>query len=147
MADAAQASQEEELLAWVTGKCQSGENIELEEGWQKIADHGTNVLESILTGTNKAAKPFGHKGYSGIYTLSYRMCSQPAAKDWSEDLYKRHADSIQDYLKRIAVPALKEKHDIYMLHEFIKHWENHKEPALQVFSETLGKYHDANSNK
>jgi cullin 1 len=126
MADEARARREEQLLEWVTEKCQSGDNIELEEGWTKIKDHGTVVLESILTGTNEAAKPFGHKGYSGIYTLSYRMCSQPAAKDWSEDLYKRHAESIQSYLERIAVPALKAKHDIYLLHDFIKHWENHK---------------------
>ena len=117
---------EDELLAWVTQKCQSGENIELEEGWGKIQTYGTTVLAGILKGDVQGNKPFGPKGYSGIYTLSYRMCSQPAAKDWSEDLYKRHALSITAYLKETVEPALQGKHDEFLLQEFIRHWENHK---------------------
>ena len=47
-----QSDREDELLVWVTQKCQSGDNIELEEGWDKIKGHGTDVLESILKGEN-----------------------------------------------------------------------------------------------
>ena len=126
MAESNQTDRESELLAWVTNICQTGEEIELEEGWAKIESYGTNVLEAILKGEVQESKPFGTRGYSSIYTLSYRMCSQPAAKDWSEDLYRRHGESISKYLCDVVQPALKEKHDVYLLQEFVKHWENHK---------------------
>jgi cullin 1 len=117
---------EAELLVWVTDRCQTGDTIELEEGWDKITQYGTSTLEGVLTGSTEASAPFGRRGYSSLYTVSYRMCSQPAAKDWSEQLYNRHAETISDYLNRIVLPALQGKHDEFLLREFIKHWENHK---------------------
>ena len=71
---------------------------------------------------------FTTKGFASLYTLSYKMCNQPANMDWSSELYTRHKASIRTYIERVVVPALRQQASAkaYLLREFIAHWENHK---------------------
>eukprot|EP01018_Ginkgo_biloba_P007050 Gb_40660 [translate_table: standard] len=54
------------------------------------------------------------------------MCTQKRAWDNSQQLYDRYRESIEEYITSMVLPALKEKHDEYMLRELVKRWDNHK---------------------
>jgi len=142
------------LLQWITDRCNSMEPIGLEEGWQKIKECGIDILEMVLTigrkGRMKAseiklshsmavndksvqemqkkreAKPFGCKGYSSLYTISYRMCSHAGNMDWSNQLYERYGTTIKDFLRSHVLSSLTDQHDEYLLQAFRLAWSNHK---------------------
>lgn len=114
------------MLDWVTTICARGSEVPLEEGWHRIKGFGIDKLCDILRGVASESKPFGHKGYSSLYTLSFRMCSQPGAMDWSQQIYERYIQEITAYLNEHVIPSLQQKHDLYLLNDFVHHWDNHK---------------------
>ncbi|KAH9328425.1 hypothetical protein KI387_000533, partial [Taxus chinensis] len=56
----------------------------------------------------------------------YNMCTQKPPQDYSQQLYDRYRESFEDYITSMVLPALREKHDEFMLRELVKRWENHK---------------------
>eukprot|EP00937_MAST-01D_sp_MAST-1D-sp2_P006022 g6022.t1 len=102
--------------------------IGLEEGWeQEIKVKAIDVLEDILNGgLDKTQKVFPPKEYMQIYTTCYNMCTQRSPYNWSEQLYQRHGETIQKYLQETVLPALRDKHDEFLLRELRSRWNNHK---------------------
>lgn len=149
------------LLEWTTNKCNTMEPIDLEEGWEKIKDCGIDVLEYVLkSGSQKKAtaseikldhnqnkadkavkemqmkrmvRPFGSKGYSSLYTISYRMCSHAGNMDWSEQLYQRYGETIREFLTSHVLSTLEDQHDEYLLQAFNNAWCNHKIMVTWMF--------------
>ncbi|XP_021767306.1 cullin-1-like [Chenopodium quinoa] len=97
--------------------------IELEEGW-KFMEKGIRKLIMILEGLPEP--PFTSEDYSMLYTTIYNMCTQKAPYDYSQQLYDNYKQAFVDYIVSTVLPALKEKHDEYMLIELVKRWSNHK---------------------
>lgn len=107
---------------------QSPKVIGLEEGWNnEIKTKAIDVLEEILnTGVDKTNKTFPPGTFMPIYTTCYNMCTQRQPYNWSEQLYQRHGDTIKNYLSSTVLPALRDKHDEYLLKELHHRWTNHK---------------------
>ncbi|XP_023643736.1 putative cullin-like protein 2 [Capsella rubella] len=52
------------------------------------------------------------------------MCTQK--DDYSQQLYEKYRQVIEDYTIQTVLPSLREKHGNDMLEELIKRWNNHK---------------------
>jgi len=100
-----------------------GDVIELEDGWADIKA-AINKLVDILENP-ETSEPFTTKKYVEVYTRCYNMCTQRSPHNWSEQLYERHGDTIEEYLTARVLPVLQEKRDEYLLKEMVKRWKNH----------------------
>ncbi len=121
--------------------------ISLEDGWTEIEQKAINVLENVLRDgfdtKQKAQKVFPPHAYVNIYTICYKMCTQSQPYNWSNELYKRHGDVIEEYIAGTVIPALNSKHGEYLLKELVRRWEDHKimNSWLQKFFMYLDRYH------
>ncbi|CAK4609205.1 hypothetical protein AeMF1_020873 [Aphanomyces euteiches] len=102
--------------------------IELEEGWEKIKTKAIDVLLEILDkGFDKVTTcPFPPQQYMPIYTVCYDMCTQRTPYNWSAQLYTRHGETFEAYLRENVLPALQNQHDEFLLNELHRRWQNHK---------------------
>lgn len=96
--------------------------ISLEEGWEYMSD-GITKLKSILEGS---VEQFNSEEYMMLYTTIYDMCTQKPPNDYSQQLYDRYREAIEDYIRSTVLPSIREKHDEFMLRELVKRWGNHK---------------------
>lgn len=97
--------------------------IDLEQGWE-FMQKGIKKLINILEGVPE--QQFNSEEYIMLYTTIYNMCTQKPPQDYSQQLYDRYRESFEDYITTMVLPALREKHDEFMLRELVKRWENHK---------------------
>ncbi|VVA89777.1 unnamed protein product [Arabis nemorensis] len=100
----------------------SGKIIELDEGWSFMMT-GVSKIARILEGKDES---FESEQYINLYTTIYDMCIQKPPKDYSQQLYDKYREVIEDYAKETVLPSLREKHDEYMLKELSLRWDNHK---------------------
>jgi cullin 1 len=98
--------------------------IPLEDGWETLKVGAIEKLQTIIEGDWQT--PLSAAEYSQLYATCYNMCTQKPPNNWAEQLYNRYAQSIKEYLQRAVLPAIQDKHDEPMLHEFVKRWQNHK---------------------
>lgn len=98
------------------------------------------MLEEGFQGKTKL---FSNAEYANTYTLCYNMCTQRAPFNWSEQLYQRHGETISSYLEKVVFPALKDRHDEFLLKELVRRWENHKimNKWMQKFFMYLDRYY------
>nr|XP_009794360.1 PREDICTED: cullin-1-like isoform X2 [Nicotiana sylvestris] len=96
--------------------------IELEEGWE-FMQKGVTKLKKILEGQQDS---FNSEEYMMLYTTIYNMCTQKPPHDYSQQLYEKYKEAFEEYINSIVLPALRERHDEFMLREFVKRWTNHK---------------------
>ncbi|CAN4091490.1 unnamed protein product [Withania somnifera] len=54
------------------------------------------------------------------------MCTQKPPNDYSQQLYEKYKEAFEEYINSNVLPALREKHNEFMLREFVKRWVNHK---------------------
>ncbi|CAI0467391.1 unnamed protein product [Linum tenue] len=97
--------------------------IELEQGWE-IIERGITRLKNILEGLPEPK--FSSANYMELYTTVYNMCTQKPPHDYSQQLYDRYRESIEDYINSMVLPSLREKHDEFVPRELVKRWANHK---------------------
>ncbi|KAJ8440631.1 hypothetical protein Cgig2_031048 [Carnegiea gigantea] len=109
--------------------------LSLEEGWAQM-EKGITKLKRILEGLPET--PFNSEEYMMLYTCDggnshtlkyrtiYNLCTQKPPHDYSEQLYKNYKQAIEDYINSMVLPALRDKHDEFMLKELVKRWLNHK---------------------
>ncbi|GLJ46218.1 hypothetical protein SUGI_0973740 [Cryptomeria japonica] len=97
--------------------------IDLEQGWE-FMQKGIKKLINILEGVPE--QQFNSEEYMMLYTTIYNMCTQKPPQDYSQQLYDRYRESFEDYITTMVLPALREKHDEFMLRELVRRWENHK---------------------
>uniref|UniRef100_A0A7S2JV95 Cullin family profile domain-containing protein n=1 Tax=Leptocylindrus danicus TaxID=163516 RepID=A0A7S2JV95_9STRA len=101
--------------------------IQLEEGWNdQIKAKAIDVLIDILDNNFEGGrKGFDPGEYIPIYTTCYDMCTQRSPYNWSRDLYNRHGETIQNYLTRTVLPALRQENGIQLLKQLRVRWKNH----------------------
>ncbi|KAL2608272.1 hypothetical protein R1flu_026845 [Riccia fluitans] len=97
--------------------------IELEAGWTTM-QKGITKLRNLLEGVPE--QQFNSEEYMMLYTTIYDMCTQKPPQDYSQQLYDRYKESFEEYINTMVLPALREKHDEFMLRELVKRWDNHK---------------------
>ncbi|KAL9253635.1 Cullin-1-like protein [Drosera capensis] len=97
--------------------------IELDQGWG-FMEKGITKLKKILEGLDEPQ--FNPEDYMMLYTTIYNMCTQKPPHDYSQNLYEKYQESFNVYISSTVLPAIKEKHDVYMLNELVKRWKNHK---------------------
>jgi len=127
----------------------NGQLISLEQGWdEEIKKKAIDVLEDMLDNGLKEGKAnlFPSKDYIEIYTTCYNMCTQRSPYNWSHELYQKHGETIEDYLKRTVLPALREKNGKggpILLRELQYRWNNHllMNKWLMKFFIYLDRYH------
>jgi len=110
----------------------SGKIITIAEGWDnQIKKNAIDVLEDILDNglTMDGGKFFSNKSYITVYTTCYDMCTQRAPYNHSQQIYQRHGETIQDYLERTVLPAIRSKGasggGVPLLEELEFRWNNH----------------------
>jgi len=95
-----------------------------------------DVLEKTLDdGFDTSFEP---KEYIRIYTTCYDMCTQRSPYNWSRDLYTRHGETIEAYLRNTVLPALQDKTGqggTILLNEIKHRWSNH-----QIMNKWLKKF-------
>ncbi|CAK9199261.1 unnamed protein product [Sphagnum troendelagicum] len=97
--------------------------IELEQGWA-FMQKGITKLKNLLEGVPE--QQFNSEEYIMLYTTIYNMCTQKPPQDYSQQLYDRYRESFEEYINSMVLPALREKHDEFMLRELVMRWDNHK---------------------
>mmetsp|Transcript_502 Transcript_502/g.1078 ORF Transcript_502/g.1078 Transcript_502/m.1078 type:complete len:741 (+) Transcript_502:66-2288(+) len=115
----------------------NGNIIQLEDGWNNVIKQGAiDVLERTLDdGFDTSFEP---KEYIRIYTTCYDMCTQRSPYNWSRDLYTRHGETIETYLRNTVLPALQDKTGqggTILLNELKHRWSNH-----QIMNKWLKKF-------
>ncbi|CAK9857857.1 unnamed protein product [Sphagnum jensenii] len=99
------------------------EVIELEQG-RAVMQKGITKLKNLLEGVPE--QQFNSKEYIMFYKTIYKMCTQKPPQDYSQQLYDRYRESFEEYINSTVLPALREKHDEFMLRELVMRWDNHK---------------------
>ncbi|KAF7848304.1 hypothetical protein BT93_L2113 [Corymbia citriodora subsp. variegata] len=56
----------------------------------------------------------------------FKKCNQVPPHNYSQQLYDKYRESLEEYLKSTVLPSLREKRDKFLLREFVKMWANHK---------------------
>jgi len=119
--------------------------IQLEEGWNdEIKPKAIDVLIELLdTNFEGKKKGFPPAEYVIIYTTCYNMCTQRSPYNWSRDLYNRHGETIQTYLRDNVLPALQEECGAQLLKELRLRWKNHNimNKWMMKFFSYLDRYH------
>ncbi|XP_074345657.1 cullin-1-like [Apium graveolens] len=97
--------------------------VKLDEG-VAILMRGVKKLERILEGLHDLQ--FTSDEYIEAYTSVYNLCTQKPPHDYSQQLYEKYLDVFKEYIDSTVLPSLSQKHDVFMLRELAKRWENHK---------------------
>lgn len=73
-----------------------------------------------------------------LHRTCYDMCTQRSPYNWSRDLYQRHGETIEQYLRNTVLPALQDKTGqggTILLNELKHRWSNH-----QIMNKWLKKF-------
>ncbi|CAL9238164.1 unnamed protein product [Arabidopsis halleri] len=103
------------------------EAIKFEEGWSYLQKGITRLIRH-LEGEPEQALNAQH--CMELYNTAFHMCTQKP--DYSQQLYDKYREVIEDYTMQTVLPSLREKHDEYMLRELVKRWNNHKLMVRQL---------------
>ena len=128
--------------------------IQLEDGWKQIETVLLERLERFLENNNtieldadNKAALISNKEKMECYNVIYKMCTQHAPHNWSEQLYKRHNDRVERYLFANVLPELEKisprRGGVYLLKELNKRFDNHKRMTkfLQVTFQYVDRYY------
>ncbi|KAI4303721.1 hypothetical protein MLD38_039319 [Melastoma candidum] len=97
--------------------------IEFEEGWE-IVKKGLTKLENLLEWTPEL--PFTGEDYMMIYTTIYSMCTQKPPHHYSQKIYDKYKEVIEEYLAMKVFPSLASTYGDFLLRDFVIRWRNHK---------------------
>ncbi|XP_045815621.1 cullin-1-like [Trifolium pratense] len=116
--------------------------IELDEGWSHM-QRGITKLKRLLEGLPESQ--FSSEEYMMLYTTIYNMCTQKAPHDHSKELYEKYKRCFKEYIRSTVLSAVRNKHDEFMLREFVQRWSNHKVLVkwLSRFFQYLDRYYVA----
>uniref|UniRef100_A0A0D9Y8K8 Cullin family profile domain-containing protein n=1 Tax=Oryza glumipatula TaxID=40148 RepID=A0A0D9Y8K8_9ORYZ len=114
--------------------------VDLEDGWRDVLA-GVAKLKCILDGSNVVH--FFPDEYMHLYTTVYNMCTQKPPNDYSQVLYDRYKQALDDHIESVVLPSLNEKHGEFLLREIVQRWEKHKLMVrwLRRFFDYLDRYY------
>ncbi|XP_039021407.1 cullin-1-like [Hibiscus syriacus] len=86
--------------------------------------------------------PLNYSSSSLICSTIYNMCNQKEPHDYSEQLYNKYKETLDEYITSTVLPPLREKHDEFMLRELAQRWLNHKVMVMWLtrFFQYLDRY-------
>jgi hypothetical protein len=136
---AEETDREEILFQKSKALCDSG-GVTFEEGWEIIKNLGLNTLSKTMydflkcsKGENRVRekKPFGVKGHSCLYTISYKITNSNCAtfhgqQDLAFELYNIVCSFISDHLKEQQVEVRKVMKDNMKLDDYVFSWRCYK---------------------
>ncbi|KAK4265730.1 hypothetical protein QN277_026747 [Acacia crassicarpa] len=102
---------------------EGGVVIDQDERWDLLQE-GIMELKNILEGLPE--QQFSTEHYLMLYSIIFNMCTQRDPQDYPQQLYDKYRESFEEYIASTVLPALREKHDEFMLRELVKRWANHK---------------------
>ncbi|XP_074338338.1 cullin-1-like isoform X2 [Apium graveolens] len=116
--------------------------IDFGSGWEVI-QKGISKFKKILEGQNETQ--FSSEDYMELYNTIYKMCTQKPPHDYSQHLYEKYREVFEEYITSTVLPSLQEKHDEFLLREFVNSWNNHRVLVrwLSRFFHYLDKYFTA----
>ncbi|XP_019087047.1 PREDICTED: putative cullin-like protein 2 [Camelina sativa] len=96
--------------------------LNFEEGWLSLEEGITELIRNIERECEPALNPQQHLN---LYTIIYNMCIQKNSDYYSQQLYEKYRQVIEDYTIQTVLPSLREKHGEDMLRELVRRWKNH----------------------
>nr|CAB3473138.1 unnamed protein product [Digitaria exilis] len=99
------------------------EIILIDDGWKHMKQ-GIATLRRILA--DEPDVSFNSESYMALYTTIYNMCTQKAPHDYSEQLYDKYKEALDEYITTTVLPSMREKHGEFLLRELVLRWKNHK---------------------
>ncbi|KXG35165.1 hypothetical protein SORBI_3002G141600 [Sorghum bicolor] len=103
--------------------------VGLEEGWSFVATGLSKIRRAIDCG----GEGLSSGEYMQVFTTVYCMCTQASPHNYSEQLYQRYKEDLDDYIKSNVLTFLRELRGETLLRELVERWRNHN---LIVRSET-----------
>ncbi|GMI93912.1 cullin 1, AUXIN RESISTANT 6, INCURVATA 13 [Hibiscus trionum] len=97
--------------------------IDFDQGWDPM-HKGIKKLRRILEALPEP--PFTSAEYVMLYTTIYTMCTLNPPHDYSQQLYDKYREALEEYNTSTLSPSLREKRDEFLLWELVKCWGNHK---------------------
>ncbi|XP_050143416.1 cullin-1-like isoform X1 [Malus sylvestris] len=97
--------------------------IEWDQGWDHV-QQGIAKMNRIIQGSSEPQ--FTSEEYMSLYTTIYNMSIQQPPHNYSRQLYEKYQETIEEYISSTVLPPLMEKHDEFMLQEYVKNWVNYK---------------------
>mmetsp|Transcript_13691 Transcript_13691/g.33492 ORF Transcript_13691/g.33492 Transcript_13691/m.33492 type:complete len:746 (+) Transcript_13691:154-2391(+) len=94
--------------------------IQLDEGYAKIKQTGIDPFIRMIE--TKQSEFFKARQFVELYDHIFRMCIQREPYNWSQDLYDKYTESIQQYLKNTVKPALEKARQTYES-AYLREWE------------------------
>ncbi|KAI3946159.1 hypothetical protein MKW98_008752 [Papaver atlanticum] len=107
----------------------------LEEVWPQMED-GIRKLKNILEGVPGESQ-FDSDTYMRLYTTVYDLCTQQGRHD--DAIHGIYIETYHTYLRSRVLPAIQEKHDVFMLRELMKR-SNHEVMNGEEIDRTLVKH-------
>ncbi|ESQ30781.1 hypothetical protein EUTSA_v10012200mg [Eutrema salsugineum] len=98
---------------------------DFEQGWEYM-QVGITKLKRFVEGLPGPA--LDPELYMDLYTTVYCRSRGKPPHDYSEKLYDKYHETIEEYINSTVLPALREKHDdeYMLLRELVKRWSSHK---------------------
>ncbi|XP_008238426.1 PREDICTED: cullin-1-like isoform X1 [Prunus mume] len=97
--------------------------IEFDQGWDYIQSMLTKI-KRILEGLPEPQ--FSSVEYMNVYTTIYNMCTQKPPHNYSQQLYDKYKEALEEYVTTTVLPSVIEKHDEFMLWELVRRWANYR---------------------
>lgn len=123
-----------------------------EDGWKKI-EKAVKILEEVLSNgiQSRNTRLFEPVEYMDVYAVCFNMCTQKSPYRWTHELYQKHGETIETYLKTSVLPHLlktTEQGGEILLKELDDKWSNHQimNKWLQKFFEYIDRMYVNNVN-
>ncbi|KAL4385870.1 hypothetical protein GQ457_09G008190 [Hibiscus cannabinus] len=97
--------------------------IDFDGGWDHVYK-GIKQLRRILEGLPEP--PFTSGEYVMLYSTVYNMCARNPPHNYSQQLYDKYREVLEEYITSTLSPSLRGKRDDFLLRELVKIWGNHK---------------------
>lgn len=116
------------LIEYATNKSINQDEICLEEGWSICKEYGIDVVARLLKDGMVDKKPFGNRGYSSLYSISFMLCAQANTPDHSSTIYNNINTAVASFLTETVVQPLLDPNlvGVPMIGKFSRAWDNHK---------------------
>lgn len=98
--------------------------VSLKDGWGHIYDKGILKLQRMVRGNLSGELQFTNEEFMELYSLVYNMCNQE--RPHTAKLYKLFRKSVEHYLTKVSVPAVRESPEDFKCAAIVKQWQDHR---------------------
>ena len=95
--------------------------IELEEGWSKMIQPNIDTMVHVVW-NNSTEHKLDNKTYMTIFSAVYTMCEQEPPHNYSNQLYERYKQTVEQVFKDNVIPHLDIDHESGITSPIKKQW-------------------------